>query len=323
MSIVLSTLKENDRLKDLEFTIGIVGSRQLSPMENQLWQDLAPRLTIYGFDADEGACDAANQSIAIQAKNWTEKHIPLILSKSIDTQTLYITNAIHCSSLYEPNAPYLNRFSGMKQGISLDFEVEVETTTLDYFCETEGIETIDFLKIDVQGADLDVLRGASQLLNTSVLGILIEVEFTPLYKDQPLFADIDIFLRNQGFCLIDLRMEDTWCRRPRNISPIYASDRNGQLLWADALYVRDPLVENAHAIMKKPDHILKLACLVDLLGYPDYALELLHYLTIHYSHDSSFNLASDILKILSTFPQLVEQGLESLTIVQEIQSFNF
>ncbi len=37
MSIVLSTLKENDRLKDLEFTIGIVGSRQLSPMENQLW----------------------------------------------------------------------------------------------------------------------------------------------------------------------------------------------------------------------------------------------------------------------------------------------
>jgi FkbM family methyltransferase len=321
MSIVLSTLKENDRLKDLEFTIGIVGSRQLSPMENQLWQELAPQLTIYGFDADEEACDAANQSIAMKSHNWTEKHIPLILSKSLGEQTLYITNAVHCSSLYEPNAPCLDRFSGMNQGICLDFQVEVETTTLDYFCATEDVKTIDFLKVDVQGADLDVLQGASELLNRSMLGILIEVEFTSLYKDQPLFADIDVFLRNQGFCLIDLRMEDAWCRRPRSISPIYSSDRNGQLLWADALYVRDPLMENAHIIMTNPRHILKLACLVDLLGYPDYALELLHYLTIHYGHDSSFNLAVDILKILSTFPQLIEQGLESLTIVQQIKSF--
>ena len=324
MSILLSTLKNRNRLQNLAFTIGIVGSRKHSATEGQAWADLAPHLTVYGFDADEEACEVSNAWVAQTAIPWVEHHFPLVLSDTAQEKSLYITNLVHCSSLYAPHESYLNRFLGMKEGIQLDCELTVETTTLDDFCEAENIPGIDFLKIDVQGADLDVLRGASRLLERSVLGVMIEVEFTPLYQNQPLFSEIDAFLRSQGFMLMDLIMEDSWCRRPRSISPLQSAQNNGQLLWADALYIRDPLIETHHPISQLPEHILKLVCLMDVLGYPDYALELMAHLTTHYGQgdpESPYNLAADIVAVLSSFPELVEQGLDSLKIIQDISSF--
>ena len=71
----------------------------------------------------------------------------------------------------------------------------IKTTRLD---DVEGLPPIDFLKLDVQGAELDVLRGATQTLE-NVLVIESEVEFVPLYKDQPLFGEMQVFLRERGF----------------------------------------------------------------------------------------------------------------------------
>jgi len=44
-------------------------------------------------------------------------------------------------------------------------EVEVDTDTLDNICKEIGISRIDFLKIDVEGAEMDVLKGAEESLN--------------------------------------------------------------------------------------------------------------------------------------------------------------
>ncbi len=55
-----------------------------------------------------------------------------------------------------------------------------------------------------------------------------------------------------------------------------------QLLWAEALYLRDQYQENAPNFLQKQEQILKLACLADILDYPDYALELLKYLEVKY-----------------------------------------
>ena len=173
----------------------------------------------------------------------------------------------------------------------------------------------------MQGADLDVLRGATEILNKSILGIQIEVEFAEMYREQPLFTDVELFLRQQGFTLFDLMTKDTWCRRPRTCSPIFSSQRIGQLLWADALYFRDPISNGSHSVFQLPDAILKLACIADVLDYPDYALELLTHLTIRYGEDPQYNLAAEIQTVLSQFPELVEQGLENLPLIQSIRPF--
>lgn len=322
MSLFVKNLKENGRLEQLQITLFIVGSRKLLIEDDYGsgdWSILAPNLKIYGFDADEDACNAANADLELRQINWTEKHIPLAISSSVGNSTLYVTQSADCSSLYPPNEPYVERLYGYKDSLKVDLTVEIETTNLDTFCREEGIEEVDFIQVDVQGAELDVLRGASQILENSLLGVQVEVEFSPLYANQPLFADVDVYLRNYDFTLFDLFTDQQWCRVTRASAPIYSSSRRGQLIWANACYLRD-LIEEKSLIQKKaPKQILKLACIADILGFPDYSLELLEYLTVHHGDDSQYNFAHNIVETLSEIPEIVEQGLDALPVINNIQ----
>jgi FkbM family methyltransferase len=321
MTVFLKSLKEQGFLDSLHMTIGIIGSRKISSEDEygqQGWQYFAPNLTIYGFDADADACEEANTELAEnEAVTWTERHIPLAISKAREERTLYVTHAPMCSSLYSPNEALLARHAGLQELAGLDFEVEIETTTLDDFCADENIENIDFLQIDVQGADLDVLQGAVNLLSRSVLGIQIEVEFSPLYKDQPLFRDVDKYLDKYNFSLFDLLL--TKCTR--SISPIFSKYRSGQLLWGEAFYFRDLLDFNRLEEFRNPDNIFKLACMADILQFPDYTLELLEYLTLNYGSNHRFNFASAIFKSLAQFPELNDRGLKELSVIKNISNF--
>lgn len=136
------------------------------------------------------------------------------------------------------------------------------------------------------------------------------------YIDQPLFADLDLYLRNKQFTLFDL---EGLSRYARARSPILSQTHPGQLLWADAFQFRDLLREDIDTPLKTPENILKLACIADILGFLDYALELLEYLTVHYGSEERCNLALPIVESLSRVPELVEQGIDSLPIVMNLQ----
>ncbi len=297
MAIFVPQLKQLGYLDEINFTVVIVGSRKMGTDDDHgsgIWNIFAPNLTIYGFDADEDACNLANQEIEKKAINWQEKHFPIALSDTIGESTLYVTNGVDCSSLYLPNENYLSRFSALNNHIKLDFSLEIETTTLDAFCQEENIKNIDFLYLDIQGAELKVLNGAKNLLNQSILGIQLEVEFASLYQQQPLFSDVDPFLRANKFSLFDLMTDHPMSRCPRAISPIYSTKKIGQLLWADALYLRDSLLENSLNFCQNPEQLFKLACIADILDYPDYALELLIYISTKYGDNLAYKFDSII-----------------------------
>lgn len=59
-----------------------------------------------------------------------------------------------------------------------DGQQAVETDTLDHLCEQAGIESINFLKIDVQGAEFKVMKGAGQILSRSP-DCIVMTEFWP------------------------------------------------------------------------------------------------------------------------------------------------
>ncbi len=240
MSFINPVLKANGKFDDLWLTLCVVGSRKIYTADDfsgSPWHIFAPNLKIYGIDADPEACAQANATLAAQEIDWFECHYPLALGSTVGESTLYVTNAVHCSSLYPPNTPYVSRFQGFSSGLSLAATLEVETTTLDAFAKSESIAEIDVLKVDVQGADLDVLQGGQEIIRKSTLAVVVEVEFSEVYQGQPLFSDIDQHLRTQGFVLFDLVTEDGWCRLPRQISPVRSQRRPGQLLWADAIYL--------------------------------------------------------------------------------------
>ncbi len=157
MSFFLSSLKQSGHLDKIHMTICIVGSRKIVNEDDYAskgWYLFAPNLTILGFDADEEACNLANTDIEVRKVNWAESHIPLALWNTVGKQTLYVTKYPGCSSLYPPNESYMQRFNGYINLIELDRSVEIETTTLDTFCQSENIKEIDFIHLDVQGGEL-------------------------------------------------------------------------------------------------------------------------------------------------------------------------
>jgi len=80
---------------------------------------------------------------------------------------------------------------------------EVEVTTVDKFCELHNLSVIDLMHIDVQGAELEVLKGSFRMLNMTKF-IWLEVSNVTLYKDQPLRNDIETYLRESGYrCIVN------------------------------------------------------------------------------------------------------------------------
>lgn len=320
MAIFLPSLKRQGFLDRVHITVCSVGSRKRSSQDDfasQGWDIFAPNLSIYGFDADADACDMANADLEERQINWTEYHFPVAIAKQNGEATLYVTKHPMCSSLYPPNETLLNRFERLPELASLDFTVELETTTLEEIFRQEGIETIDFLQIDVQGAELQVLQGAVQLVQQTVLGIQLEVEFAPIYLNQPLFADLDIYLRAQDFTLFDLHPT----HQVRARSPIVSEYHPGQILWGEAFYLCDLLQEGITTHAKTPEQLFKLACIADVLEFSDYALELLEYLTLNYGTDPAYNFADVIIENLVQVPDIVQQGLATLPLVANLQPY--
>ena len=74
---------------------------------------------------------------------------------------------------------------GDNEGLSQVERVECEFTTLDDFCDENNVEFIDFLKIDVQGAEFRVLKGAHRALSKKRIGVIqLEVTLVETYKGQ-------------------------------------------------------------------------------------------------------------------------------------------
>jgi len=166
------------------------------------------------------------------------------------------------SSLYRPNAALLAKFSRLD--LPVVGESEIQTHRLD---EISDIEDIDYLKLDVQGAELDIIQGAPRLIQrTSV--VHTEVEFIPMYTDQPLFGDIDVALRKSGLWLHKLDGI-----QGRVMQPIVPNNNPfaplSQILYADAaVYVRSFMTFDG----MPPDKLLKLAIILhEVYGSVDLA----------------------------------------------------
>jgi len=182
-----------------------------------------------------------------------------------EARTLYLTREPACSSLLKPNAAFFGQFSDCAEQIEVVQQQAIETVSLNNFLSQEGISNVDFLELDTQGTELEILQGADHFLASSVVGLKIEVEFSPIYLGQPLFPAVDEYLRGCGFMLFDLSRS----RYRRTAMPRQLVTR-GQLLWGDAIYLRD---YRQFAGSAAKERVLKLCVIAGLLGFHDYALE--------------------------------------------------
>jgi FkbM family methyltransferase len=127
-------------------------------------------------------------------------------------------------------------FSANKTGSTFDeynqsrTNIQVQTESIDHFCQAYKIDNINLLKMDAQGAEFDILNGAETMLKEGRIDLIYtEVNFMEIYKGAKSYDEIAGYLRKYGFHLHNLYG--------------LATNQKGQLAWGDAIFVREKLIE--------------------------------------------------------------------------------
>jgi len=162
-----------------------------------------------------------------------ERYLPYVLGDGGDG-VLNVCELEGMTSLLVPDPAHLALFNLFPIWGTVKHQIPVTTRKLDDVAE---VAHLDFLKMDVQGAERAVLaHGRAKLADTVV--IQTEVSFVPLYQGQPVFGEIDLALRELGFLPHCVTGTKIW-----PISPMVVGDQPNrgirQLLETDMVYVKD------------------------------------------------------------------------------------
>jgi len=219
---------------------------------------------VVGFEPNRAALDVLRQK-----KGPHETYLPHAIGDG-KRHTLHLTQAPGMSSLLEPNPDLLTLFHGFPDWSRVVRTEPVDTVRLDDVPETAGV---DLIKIDIQGAELMALSNATARLATTLV-IQTEVEFVPMYRDQPLYGEVETFLRAHGYLLHRFEPLVSRVVKPMLLG---GNIRAGfsQVLWTDAILVRDPTRLDA----LDDGQLLRTAVLLhECYGSVDLAL---HFLLAH------------------------------------------
>ena len=201
----------------------------------------------------------------LQDRKGPYRYLPYFLGAG-QSATFHLTRYPGCSSLLKPDPSVIDLFITIGAADpNGNFYVQktetVETVRLD---DIKPALTVDFLKVDAQGYELEIMRHGTSTISNALV-IECEVEFVPLYRGQPLFGDVQCFLRDRGFVLH--KLIDVAGRAFRPFTPPNPYMPVSQLLWADAIFVRDFTRLDAYS----DDELLKAAAILDVV-YSSYDL---------------------------------------------------
>jgi FkbM family methyltransferase len=174
-----------------------------------------PAADVYSFEPVASTFDTLRRTAAALPR----AHIfNIALGEAPGRRTVLCARHSCLNSLLRPDTEYAWPTSRP------DHHIDVECDTLDRVASRLNVDTIDVLKLDVQGAEALVLSGAHDLLAAGrIRSVKLEVLFLALYESQPTFAELLSLMARHDFRFTGL------------YDPFY--DGRGWLCWADALFV--------------------------------------------------------------------------------------
>jgi FkbM family methyltransferase len=239
--------------------------------------------TVIGFEPIPAECAKLN-ALGMRGRQY----LPYAVADG-RRRTFYVTNTGMTSSLLAPNMALVNAFASLGELMQVVATPEIETRRLDDVVEVRAAGC-DYLKIDTQGSEAEILANGTEVLRDCLL-IETEVEFVPLYEGQPLFAEVDQLLRSRGFMLHRFLGLSGRPYKPIVIN----NDPNqaiSQTLWSDAVYVPD-----LGRLGSLPaGSLLKLATLLHEVYQ---SVDLCHVVLSHYDRRSGTALAARYLERLT------------------------
>lgn len=228
---------------------------------------------VYGFDPDIEECERLSH----RYREYPVSISPIGLAGTCGKRTLYVTQDPACSSLLAPDPHLAHNYPALYCTRHVS-SIAVETMKLDDWAKTNNVPFIDYIKVDTQGTELEILKSSIDVLR-NVRCLEVEVEFNPLYIEAPVFSDVDMFLRAQGFVLWKLTNQVHYSRAGTpdeaiGEDAIFYDEKQqikhatygGQLYWANAHYIkRDILYKHQESEFQRSRDI----ALFNALGMPD------------------------------------------------------
>jgi FkbM family methyltransferase len=230
------------------------------------------------YEADESTIDDMKDTL----RNTTANTIVLAdcLSGCSGSRDFNIYSNRYLSSLYKYFASnkegyYFDEQFGWDNdplSSSLVEKVTLQTITLDEVMERERGEILppDFLSLNTQGSELEIIKGGEKTITENVLAIKMEVSFISIYENQPSFSDIELYLKHKNFELASLEV----------MTPNYISNRTpiglrgkGFIKQGDALFVRK--INSMESFPNKNLSLLKQAFIAFYFSYFDRTYEIL------------------------------------------------
>lgn len=144
--------------------------------------------TVIGFEPQKDA-----YAKLIESKGPDETYLPFAVGDG-STKTLHINRSSGMTSVFQPNQAALQAISLARWGKLVGSE-EMQTVAID---ADDRIGSFDLLKIDIQGGEVDVFKGAEAALKAAT-AVIVELRYFPLYEGEPMMGGVDTELRRQGF----------------------------------------------------------------------------------------------------------------------------
>lgn len=253
-----------------------IGSR--GGFESDL-ETIAGSVDCVGFEPDP---DEFVRLTKTPSKPWRSvRFIPVAISERDGRQRLHVTTDPDSSSLLEHDTD-VGRIFNKPRYFTLEKTIEVDTLSLDEAVRSFGLVWPDYLKLNIEGMELAVLRSAPKAMQY-LLAVKTEVAFVPFRLHQPIASDVDLFMREQGFALMDMISLTHWRRHGWVIHPQVAREHipysRGQLVQGHYLYFRSPEWIASHH-PSSTQGLLKAGLIALALGYLDHAEIVFHSLAL-------------------------------------------
>jgi len=157
----------------------------------QAFKDLLPHSVIHSFEPSP----AAFRELSAVAKGF----------KNVHPQNVGLAAQPGELELMENSSSVMNSFlpPGQDGWGNIVNRVKVPVTTIDAYCEAQRIEQVSLAKIDTQGFDVQVLRGAERTMRAGLVKlVLIEITFSDMYREGAAPDQVYALLRDYGFRLV-------------------------------------------------------------------------------------------------------------------------
>jgi FkbM family methyltransferase len=220
-SLIAAQVRLVDRASPL--TIVDVGVQQGHTSKEYL--DTFPRCRLFGFEPDDANFAAASGMLATYGAR--AELAKAAVAASDGTSMLQVNSHDGTHSLLE-----IGDTRYWQSPAETVRRQPIATVSLDRFAADRGIDRIDILKMDIQGAELEALKGAGLLLERGSISVVaLEVAFHEIYRSQPLFWDIAEHFRSLGYGFHGL------------FEAHYSPHNPNVLSWADAIFVAPKLMQ--------------------------------------------------------------------------------